>query len=142
MKKMIGLAMIGALCWLGSGCSTVDATSKYNGMHPTLDANTAPVAHLNSRINGVFLFGFIPLFSGAVNKPDYTAIFTNTTTVDNAFFQMMIQARQKGANAVINVNSSVDSSMILPIFLYMRSVEVSGTAVIQNAAPSPMPLGY
>ncbi len=42
---------------------------------------------------------------------------------------MNLKARDLDSYSVIDVRSTIRSSMILPIFLYWKTAEVSGTAV-------------
>jgi len=127
-KKMAAAACAGLFCVLGSGCSSVVMAQKFNGMAPVLE-DVRPVAHVNSQISGLYFLGFLPVFSGTVMSSNTTSIFTDTATIDNAFFQMNIAAKNAGANAVLNVTTMTDKSMVVPFLFTWNRATSCGTAV-------------
>ncbi|MDD5727246.1 MAG: hypothetical protein PHV59_01660 [Victivallales bacterium] len=113
-----------------TGCSTTMETSKnFNGLSVTAN-HSRPVAHINARVSGVFLFDAFPLFCGSVNNIDKVAAFVNTVSLDNALGLVTREARGLGATKLVNLTSYYESYWLwYTILCWERQMQVSATAL-------------
>jgi hypothetical protein len=130
MRKR-ALTMCAALASLlvFSGCSSLETTKNFNGMDVTA-RRTQPIAHINARVNGVFLFDALPFFCGSVNHVDKVAAFVNTVSLNNTMGLVSREARGLGATKLVNVQSYYESIwMWYTLIFWYRQMQVSATAV-------------
>ncbi len=132
MKKMMVAAAAAALVAF-SGCTTVDVSRKFNALSVG-EGNKRPTTHISARMNGWYLFGFLPLFTGSARTPGCSAIFRDTVSVDNLVLLMTATARSNQGVRVLDLQTSESSSFVpmgLPL-LEIRRVEGSCNAVGQS----------
>ena len=112
-----------------TGCTSVEISKKFNGLGLTTN-RSKPIAHINARVYGVFLFDAFPMFCGSVNNTDKVAAFTNTVSLNNTLGLATRRARGIGATKFVNVNSYYYSHWLwYTLILWERQMQVSGTAV-------------
>jgi len=112
-----------------TGCTSLETSKNFNGLGMTAN-RTKPIAHINARISGVFLFDAFPLFSGSVNNVDKVAAFVNTVSLDNTMGLVTRHARGIGATKLVNVNSYYHSRWLWYTLLsWERQMQISATAV-------------
>ena len=130
MKKFFIFAAL-ALVTIGvSGCSNMQVATKFSNMPLSEHSKSAPMAHLHYTNCGLYLFNWIPIFTGSVTPGNSFALFTNTVTVENAVLETTRQANNLGGNQVINLTTSTDSSYKwYSLFYWTRSVSVSATVL-------------
>lgn len=125
MKKITALCFCTAILAVLTGCSSVQTTQRLNHMR----SGTPPkedLVQIHTQIDGVFLFGFIPLFSGSANTPGKTTMFMNTIRQDYAVLMATSAARQMGATTIENINTTFHSHSQFPwFFLTDKCVQVS-----------------
>ncbi len=120
-----GIVMAFAL----TACTSIETSKNFNGLGMTT-ARSKPVAHINARISGVFLFDAFPLFCGSVNNIDKVAAFVNTVSMDNALGLLTRHARGLGATKLVNLNSYYQTHWLwYTILLWERKSQVSATAI-------------
>lgn len=132
MQKMIALAAVAAAALLFAGCTSIDSTDRFNSM-PLDDAKYPPVAHVNVRMSGFYLFHCLPIVCGSAASSGKTAMFKDTVTLENAMRLMTKEARGMGGDRLHDINSSF-SSFVVPLLFSIDRVEVSGTAT-SNTPP-------
>lgn len=112
-----------------TGCTSIETSKNFNGLGMTA-SRSKPIAHINARVFGVFLFDAFPMFCGSVNNTDKVAAFTNTVSLNNALGLATRHARGIGATKLVNVNSYYYSHWLwYTIIMWERQMQVSGTAV-------------
>ena len=112
-----------------SGCSSLETTKNFNGL--TVSARrTQPIAHINARVYGVFLFDAFPLFCGSVNQVDKVSAFVNTVSLNNTMGLVTREARGMGASKLVDLNSYYSSRWLwYTLILWERQMQVSVTAI-------------
>ncbi len=130
MKKRVLLVFASAVMALVlTACSSMETSKNFNGLSVTA-SRTRPIAHINARVNGVFLFDTFPLFCGSVNHIDKVAAFVNTVSLDNTLGLVTREARGLGATKLINLNSYYDTEWLwYTLILWKRQTQISATAV-------------
>ncbi len=123
MKKSIVFAVAAAALCFMTGCTTVETTKKFNSMGIG-DNRATPVAHVNAKIEGWYLFCIFPLLTGSVNDTGKCAGFTDTVTVENLVGLLTERARGKGGNRVLDLQTRTGSFNLLFLLQY-RYVEGS-----------------
>ena len=118
-----------AMTFAVTGCTSVETSKNFNGLGLTAN-RSKPIAHINARVFGIFMFDAFPMFCGSVNDTDKVAVFTNTVSLNNAMGLATRTARGIGATKFVNVNSYYYSHWLwYTIILWERQMEVSGTAI-------------
>lgn len=111
-----------------TACSSLESTKNFNGLGVTTQ-RSKPVAQINARIIGVFLFDAFPLFCGSVNNIDKVAAFTNTVSLENTMGLVTHEARGLGATKVVNINTYYESYWLwFTLILWRRQMQVSALA--------------
>ncbi len=127
MKKLIAMSFCAAMLAVLTGCTSVATTTRLNDMRMGTP-KTNQLVQIHTEIWGVYLFGFIPLFAGNASNPGSTAAFSDTVRLDYSMLLATNAARNMDATKIEAVNSHFSSSTIFPIFLTMKSFQVSLTA--------------
>lgn len=124
MKKMI-LTLAAALMVAVSGCTSVQTAEKFNSM-PVGESGKVPVAHVNVKMTGSYLFGIFPLFCGSVASDGKTAAFTDTLTVENGVLLLTRSARGMGGNRIYDISTTRSGLFLFPLFSF-ETLNISGT---------------
>jgi hypothetical protein len=112
-----------------TGCTTVETTDSFNGLGVTT-RRSQPVAHINARISGAFLFDAFPVFCGSVNNVDKVAAFVNTVSLNNAMGLVSRHARGLGATKLVDISSYHDTYwMWYTLLMWKRYTQISATAI-------------
>ncbi len=130
MKKRTLILFAGIIITFAvTGCSSIECSKNFNGLGVTAN-HSQPIAHINARVYGVFLFDFFPMFCGSVNNVDKTAAFINTVSLNNSLGLVTRHARSLGATKLVNINSYYDSRWLwYTILLWERQAQISATAL-------------
>lgn len=130
MKKRVLMLFVGVvMAFALTACSSLETSRNFNGLSVTA-SRTQPVAHINARVSGVFLFDVFPLFCGSVNNVDKVSAFVNTVSLDNTLGLVSREARGLGATKLVNLNSYYESYWLwYTLILWERQTQVSATAV-------------
>jgi len=127
-KRTLMLFAAAVMAFALTACSSLETTKNFNGLGVTAQ-RSKPVAQINARIVGVFLFDAFPLFCGSVNNIDKVAAFTNTVSLDNTMGLVSHEARGLGATKVVNINSYYESYWLwFTLILWRRQMQVSALA--------------
>lgn len=127
MKKAIAITVCAGMLAVLTGCTSVATTTRLNDMRMGTP-KTNQLVQVNAEIWGVFLFGFIPLFSGNASNPGSTTMFANTVRLDYGMLLATNAARNMDASKIEAVNSHFSSTTLFPLFLTQKSIQVSLTA--------------
>ena len=130
MKKRAFILFAGVvMAMVITGCSSLETSQNFNGLAVTDSKTTKPIAHINARVYGIFLFDAVPLFCGSVNSVNKSAAFIDTVNVNNTLGMVAREARGLGATKLINVNSYYQSYWLWYTLLFWnREIQVSATA--------------
>jgi hypothetical protein len=130
MKKRVLMVFVAAvMAFAITGCTSVETSKNFNGLGMTA-SRSKPIAQINARVFGVFLFDAFPMFCGSVNNVDKVAAFVNTVSLENAMGLATRHARGLGATKMVNVNSYYYSHWLwYTIIMWERQMQVSGTAI-------------
>ena len=127
MKKVLLLPVAVLMIMWMAGCTSVDVAPKFNSLQKPGSPAT-PAAHINVDIDGLYLFGLLPIWTGSAAEDGYAAIFTNTVKLENAVSLLTRVARNEyNAREITDLNSSINHVFFLPPLFSYKSVEVSGT---------------
>ncbi len=118
----------GMVCAVLSGCTSVKTVRNFHDMNIDASPRTEPVAQIEAKMNGFYLFGALPIFTGSKSRAGACAVFSDSVNLEYTYFHMMRTARKLGANTLINATTRESSTNFLFLFS-MRSVECGGTAV-------------
>jgi uncharacterized protein YceK len=127
MKKTVVLALCAGMLAVLTGCTSVSTTDRLSDMRMGTP-KTNQLVQVNAEVWGVYLFGFIPLFSGSASAPGNTTVFTHTVRQDYAVLHATNAARSKNATKIEAMTVLFSSSTWFPIFLIEKNVQVSLTA--------------
>lgn len=131
MRKLLLLTFAVTLL-SGSGCVTSTVNHiRAKGGEKSSNGNRA-VAHIEGMNSGVFLFYYIPLWSGKPTRPnrrDYDT-FENHISRKDMRKQLDLHAKRLGADAVDDVSIYTKSTGIWTLWIFWkRSVHGTGIAV-------------
>ena len=131
MKKIF-LALFSAILFCGSGCVT--STASHIKLQPGTksSAGRRAVARIEGLNSGVFLFYYIPIWSGKANRPNRRDYDTFQNHVERKDMRRLldIYADHIGADAVDDVSIRTESSGIWTLGIFWkRSVHGTGIAV-------------
>ncbi|MBR7118932.1 MAG: hypothetical protein IKC77_01895 [Lentisphaeria bacterium] len=130
MKRF--LPVLSAVLLLCSGCVTSTVTQIKAAPGERSASGKRVVAHLQGMNSGVFLFYYIPLWSGKENRPNNRDYDTFRNRVEKKHMRKMLdlQAKRLGADEVENLSIHTKSSGIWTLWIFWkRSVHGVGTAV-------------
>lgn len=128
-KRALMMFAAAVMAFAITGCTSVEISKNFNGLGMTAN-RSKPIAHINARVFGVFMFDAFPMFCGSVNNTDKVAAFTNTVSLNNTLGLATRRARGIGATKFVNVNSYYYSHWLwYTLILWERQMQVSGTAV-------------
>jgi len=130
MKKALMLSVVVVVMAVTiTACTSVETSKNFNGMGMTA-SRSKPIAQINARVYGVFLFDAFPMFCGSVNSNDKVAAFVNTVSLKNTLGLATRTARGLGATKMVNVNSYYYSHWLwYTVIMWERQMQVSGTAI-------------
>jgi hypothetical protein len=128
LKKIMLAAMAAGAGIILAGCSSVDATNKFNGLQIS-ETKATPVAHISAQIWGLYCFG-LPVWVGSAENVGGTTLFKNTCKYGNLTNIVTAKAKNYGATKVLDMNSSEESNLLVPFFFFsIKKMTVSGNAV-------------
>jgi hypothetical protein len=138
------------LAWLSvggaTGCATVQVVSVEQLHGQKLAADSAPVGHIYADNWGIYLFKYIPLVTGNLNRSGGLrppVLFTNNVRVDILVECVAQEARQRGSTLLTDLRVR-DRSYWLPytLFFWLNEFEVSANSSVPEepkASPGPRP---
>jgi len=131
MKKTFGILAAALAAVVLAGCSNIRATNNFNGQGLTTTPNQ-PIAHINAKISGCYIFWFMPLWSGSEESVGSPSFFSNNVTVKNTVGILTERAKSYNATKVVDLQSTwqVKDLWIMPPFLIcIKECQASGNAV-------------
>ena len=135
---MKGFLLIGAgvLTLLSaSGCSTLTVVRDLNEQRFTSDEQ--PVAHLNARVGGVYLFYYLPVVTGDAGEAGSVRFFRDEQEVDRVVHMVTQKSKELGATRLTDLYSWSDSvwAPYSLIFWYRwTSVSANASTISKNLA--------
>ncbi len=118
------------------GCSSLSVIRDLDNQRFTKEGR--PVAHLNARVGGVYLFYYIPLVTGHSEKPDSIRFFRDETDVERVVHMVTRTSKELGATQLADLYSWSDSVWVeLTLIFWYRWTVVSGDAVAVAEGPPP-----
>ncbi|MBS1368600.1 MAG: hypothetical protein HPZ91_01475 [Lentisphaeria bacterium] len=131
MKKSFVTAMLAAAILAGSGCNTSVVSSQPPVEGQTSSSGSRVVANLEGSNWGLFLFYYIPLWSGNPNRPNRRDYITCRNRIENKYTDGMLRtwAKQMKADAEdVQITDSSTGFFSLWI-LWRRSQSATAVAV-------------
>jgi len=132
MKRGTGALMmtvaLAAACLL-SGCATVQTAKNFGGV--TVDGASKPVATVAAENYGYYLFGALPLITGAPAYPNANTccLFHDTVTVQNNMSIIAQVVKMENGRKLANVKTTKASSGSFMLWIFFRKT-VNTTALI------------
>jgi len=124
------------------GCAVVEVVPKedLNGQRLTLGAS--PIAHIYVDNWGWYLFKYIPVLTGNLNKPGVPRLpllFTDNVRVDRLVEKVSQESQRRGATIISDLRTRDRSYyMVWTLFFWLQEFEVSTNAsVLTEAAEQP-----
>ena len=130
MRNILICAVCCAL--LAGGCATSVVTHIKAEPESKSSSGARAVAHMQGMNSGVFLFYWIPLWSGKENRPNRREYKTFQNRVETKHMRKMldIHARRLGGDRAEDVKIRTESSGFWSLWiLWTRSVHGTATAV-------------
>ena len=123
-----------------AGCATMKVVSTDQLNEQRFLEAAAPVAHIYVDNWGIYLFKYIPLATGNVDKagqPQIFRLFTNNVRVDLLVDKVTQESRRRGGTVITDLRTR-DRSYWIPwtLFFWLNEFEVSGNSS-RNLPPSP-----
>jgi len=120
MKKALVILLLAC-----SGCATINRASDYHGCG--IESGETPLETVEIENTGWLLFKFIPLGSGAPERPnDNTChFFKNTVTLQNNLEMLENEMKRIGATRIVNLTSRKTDESIFVILLTRRAYHTS-----------------
>ncbi len=127
MKKW-SLPLMAALAGVAfAGCTSVESTRKFNGLGVGTP-NDESKCFTQVVMTGYYFWG-LPLVVGSAAESGKCAMFRDTLTVTNAVSLLTSEARRLDSARVIGISSTLTESMVFPMFISKKTLQVSGTGV-------------
>jgi hypothetical protein len=123
-----------------TGCATMKVVSTDQLNEQRFVETATPVAHIYVDNWGIYLFKYIPLVTGNVDKagqPQIFRLFTNNVRVDLLVDKVTQESRRRGGTVITDLRTR-DRSYWIPwtLIFWLNEFEVSGNSS-RNLPPSP-----
>ena len=129
MKKLALLALCASAAALFSGCSSIEKSTKFSGLSIT-ENRSVPVAHINGKVTGIYLFNTVPIFSGNTYAIGKCAFMKDTLNIEDAIKMVTRTARGYGATKIVDLHSEYEETWLWPTLIFWeREINVSGNAI-------------
>lgn len=139
MAQWYALAISASL--LAAGCATMKVVSPDQLNEQRFSEAGVPVAHLYVDNWGIYLFKYIPLVTGNIDRAGQVQIsrlFTDNVRVDLLVEKLTQESRRRGGTVITDLRTRDRSYwMPLTLFFWLNEFEVSGNASRQPAEPKP-----
>jgi hypothetical protein len=128
-----GLVWVGLLVLLAfQGCATLEVVTAQHLHEQRLTADAAPIAHIYADNWGVYLFKYVPIVSGNLDKPrtpQLPMLFTDNVRVELLVDQVTQEGHRLGGTLITDLRTR-DRSYWLPwlLIFWLNEFEVSANA--------------
>ncbi len=132
MRKKMMMAVLAAVILATAGCNTSTMTSTPAVEGQTSLSGAKAVANLEADNWGLFLFYWIPIWSGNPSRPNRRDYVMFGNRVQEKYMDAMLRSRAKKlkADAVEDVTIQEDSTGFFGLWIFWRrSMKAMGTAV-------------
>jgi hypothetical protein len=138
IRQRVPAATIGFV-WAGlsalllfQGCAVLEVVPAQQLHEQRLTTDAAPIAHIYADNWGVYLFKYIPLISGNLNKariPQSPVLFTDNVRIELLVDKVTQEAQRRGGALITDLRTR-DRSYWLgwSVFLWLNEFEVSANA--------------
>jgi hypothetical protein len=128
MGKTILLLTAVFICFIYSGCSTIDTGTVFTEQG-IVTTNAKPIANINANNYGYYLFCAVPIWTGNPNS-NGSSLFSNQVTLEKVMGMVIKKSKELGAIRVVDLQSNVIWSSGWSLGLIgFKEVQVSGNAV-------------
>jgi hypothetical protein len=114
---------------LGGGCASVDVVPAERFAGRRFVEGAEPIAHIRASNWGWYLFKFIPIWTGNLNRPRYPQLcrwFDDNVTVDDVVGVVMAKGEELGGNVISDLQTTDKSGwQAATIFFWLNEIEVS-----------------
>ena len=112
-----------------AACATVDVVSADRLHQQTLVNGAQPIAHVRASNWGWYLFKFIPIWTGDLDRPTYPQMcdwFHDNVTVDAVAGKVTETAEKLGGNLTTDLQTTDKSEYhVSTLFFWLNEIEVS-----------------
>lgn len=124
------------------GCAMVEVVPREDLNGQRLTAGASPVAHIYVDNWGWYLFKYIPLLTGNLNRPGVPrlpVLFTDNVRVDRLVERVSQESQKRGGTIISDLRTRDRSYwMYWTIFFWLQEFEVSANAsLLTEAAEQP-----
>jgi hypothetical protein len=130
-----------AIALLTAGCATMKVVSTDQLNEQRFSEAGTPIAHIYVDNWGIYLFKYIPIVTGHIDKAgevQISRLFTDNVRVDLLVEKLTQESRRRGGTVITDLRTRDRSYWIpLTLFFWLNEFEVSGNASRQPAEPKP-----
>ena len=124
------IALVLALALVAPSCASLDVVPADRLHGQTLVNGATPIAHVRASNWGWYLFKFIPIWTGDLDRAKYPQLcdwFHDNVTVDDVTGKVTETAEKLGGNLTTDLQTIDKSSyQAWTIFFWLNEIEVSG----------------
>lgn len=117
-----------------ASCATVQVITKEQLQGQRFSSDTTPIAHLYADNWGIYLFKFIPLITGNLEKPGRPLLFSDTVRVDLLVSSVAQESRRLGGDTLMDLRTR-DRSQWIPWSLVFWLNEFEVSANVSRSTP-------
>ena len=115
------------------GCATMNVTTPELLNGEGLDAEGEPLGHIHGANWGWYLFKFIPIVTGSLDRPGdvrWPAWFSDQVTIDKVVNRVTRKAKELGASRVADLRTTDKSHWSAKTLIFwLKEIEVTANAV-------------
>jgi len=125
-------AVLAVLLTIGSGCATLEVVSPDDLHGQQLAPNTEPVGHIYAANWGWYLFKYVPIITGSLDRPGvpaWPALFSNQVTIEGLVAKVSEESARLGGTVITDLRTR-DRSAWSPqsLVFWLNEYEVSANA--------------
>jgi hypothetical protein len=130
-----------AIVLLTAGCATMKVVSADQLNDQRFSEAGTPIAHIYVDNWGIYLFKYIPIVTGHIDRAGQVQIsrfFTDNVRVDLLVEKLTQESRRRGGTIITDLRTRDRSYwMYLTLFFWLNEFEVSGNASREHGSDRP-----
>ncbi len=134
MKKFLMFSAAGVLLLSASGCITSTAQHYPPVEDQRSSSGKRVIANLEVANNGVFLFYFIPIWTGSPGRPDRMDwdLFENQLKDKHMYLMLHGYSQRLKADGVEDIRMSERSTGMLGLWIFWRRTRMASAVAVDN----------
>ena len=115
-----------------SGCATTEVSTEFN--QGTVVQNRQPLGAINAENYGYYLFGILPIVSGAPDEPNEVSLtfFEDTVTIENNQKMLNLEVEKLGTDTLTDVRHHTSWTGSFSFWIIWRQVLSSNALALKN----------